>query len=345
VSLAAPNGSAGVPASVTIPAGATSMTFPIGGVRIGVEELSATPNDGRYDTAYARVQVAAPSALRFVAVSGDAQQIGSDGSLGRPVVVRLTDVNNLPYPGVRVLASASGNGSVTPASAVTDHDGRVTFGWTAGKQSSAQLRVIADGAPDIAPLVASALAPTVQAAAVLNAATLQQAAAPGMLATVYGANLDAPGTQVTLDGRSVPVVSVENGRIQFYIPPDAPLGISTVVISNALGSSDPIVVAIAAVAPGIFYDASSGFASGLERPSPRGTVVEIYCTGLGPHPENVVVTIGGIEAEVTYSGPAPGMLGVNQVNARIPENVPPGTRPMMLTIHEIRSNQVRIGVE
>jgi uncharacterized protein (TIGR03437 family) len=143
----------------------------------------------------------------------------------------------------------------------------------------------------------------------------------------------------------MPIVSVENGRIQFYVLPAVPLGISTLVISNSLGSSDPVPVPVAAVSPGIFYDALSGFALGLERPSARGSFVEIYCTGLGIHPEEVEVTIGGVAAEVSYSALLPDLLGVNQVNARIPENISPGAHLLQLTIHEIRSNSVKIGVQ
>jgi uncharacterized protein (TIGR03437 family) len=191
----------------------------------------------------------------------------------------------------------------------------------------------------------SAELPRVQAAAVLNAATLEERAAPGMLASIYGANLAAPDTRLTLDGRTMPIVSVETGRIQFYILPEVPFGISSLVVSNAIGRSDPITVPIAAASPGIFYDYFSGFAMGLDRPAPRGSSVEIYCTGLGLHPEDVQVTIGGVDAEVSYSGPAPGFLGLNQVNARIPDNIGSGTETLFLTIREIRSNQVKIGVQ
>ena len=56
-------GFAQVPAQVTIAAGATSATFSISGIKAGVEELLATPADSSYETAFARVQVAAPSQL------------------------------------------------------------------------------------------------------------------------------------------------------------------------------------------------------------------------------------------------------------------------------------------
>ena len=47
----------------------------------------------------------------------------------RQVIVRVSDVNDLPYPGVRVEASAGGGGSVTPSVGVADASGQVTFSW------------------------------------------------------------------------------------------------------------------------------------------------------------------------------------------------------------------------
>ena len=117
--------------------------------------------DNPYETAYARVQVAPATALHLVAVSGN-QRIGSDGVVPLPVITRVTDINNLPYPGVRVQASPSGNGSVTPAVAVTDSDGRATFRWNAGNDTSAQLRMTLEGAAEVEPGAASAESPRVE---------------------------------------------------------------------------------------------------------------------------------------------------------------------------------------
>ena len=58
VAFQAPNGNAKLPASVTIPAGASSASFPVSGLRAGVEEVTAVPGDATYETAFARVQVA-----------------------------------------------------------------------------------------------------------------------------------------------------------------------------------------------------------------------------------------------------------------------------------------------
>jgi uncharacterized protein (TIGR03437 family) len=36
----------------------------------------------------------------------------------------------------------------------------------------------------------------------------------------------------------------------------------------------------------------------------------------------VTVRIGGLPAEILYAGPAPGLVGVVQINARVPDKVP-----------------------
>jgi hypothetical protein len=109
ITLTTQTGAAMADQSVTIPAGATSVNFNLTGVQAGVDEIVAQPADSRYDTPESHIQVlAGPDAALLVVVSRDAQS----------VTLRVTDVNNLPYPGVPVQAGES--------TAITDSDGRVT---------------------------------------------------------------------------------------------------------------------------------------------------------------------------------------------------------------------------
>ena len=91
--------------------------------------------------------------------------------------------------------------------------------------------------------------------------------------------------------------------------------------------------------------------------------MQIYGTGLGPvtnQPasgdpapsdplsETVMtptVTIGGVSATVNFSGLAPGFVGLYQVNATVPDNVPTGDAvPVVLNIGGAASNTVTIAV-
>jgi uncharacterized protein (TIGR03437 family) len=58
------------------------------------------------------------------------------------------------------------------------------------------------------------------------------------------------------------------------------------------------------------------------------------------------VTVGGVPAVVQFSGLAPTLLGVYQVNVRIPSNAPTGsTVPVVLKIGGATSNTVTIAIE
>ena len=89
-------------------------------------------------------------------------------------------------------------------------------------------------------------------------------------------------------------------------------------------------VAVAEAAPGVFtMEGGSGQAvavypggelNSAANPAGRGAFLTIYVTGEGrmDPPRPVTVNAGGYSAEVSYAGPAPGFVGVMQVNFRVP---------------------------
>src|ERR1017187_629296 len=139
LTLLAPLGFAQVPPQVTIAAGATSASFTVSGKKAGVEELLATPADSSYETAFARVQVAAAAQIMLRTVSGDNQVPNSNGTLPAPIVVRLTDANGLPYPDAVIQAAPTAGGTVLPLTTTTDVFGQARFQWTPGAGSANQL--------------------------------------------------------------------------------------------------------------------------------------------------------------------------------------------------------------
>ena len=354
-----PPGNAQLPASVKIPAGATSASFTFTGLKAGVEEVLATPGDPSYETASARVQVADASILKLVAVSGDHQLATSAGPLPAPIVVRLTDANNLPYPGAQIVATASAGGSVTPAAAVTDVQGQATFTWTLGPAASNQLQLAVGGAPT-AGLTISAGSAVPVVTAVVNAASYLNGVAAGAFETIYGVNLaggQTNGVQVLLNGSALPLLYVSDTQINFYVPQSATQGTAALTVVTQSGARATATVNVVPVQPGIFSGGvlhAGTSVSALTTPVHAGDYIEIYCTGLGPtqtvgtFQETVltpIVFIGATPVQPVYSGLSPGSTGLYQVNVQVPAGIAPGLQPLLMSEDLAHSNQVNIAVQ
>jgi uncharacterized protein (TIGR03437 family) len=140
---------------------------------------------------------------------------------------------------------------------------------------------------------------------------------------------------VTIDNLPAPLLYASSGQINLQIPSNAPLGTDNLVLTRSGVGSVTVTVSIAAVAPAIFAvlkAAPNAFANG-------GTYISIYCTGLGgvtnppadgaiasaaPLSETLLtptVTAGGTAGMILYSGLAPTLVGVYQVNAFVPQGI------------------------
>ncbi|HEY2015032.1 MAG TPA: hypothetical protein VGH38_16100, partial [Bryobacteraceae bacterium] len=370
VQFQAPNGNATLPASVRIPAGALSASFTVSGVRAGVEEITAIPGDPAYETAFARVQVGGASILKLVAISGDHQFFTGTGALPDPIVVRLTDANNLAYPGARIVATPSAGGSVASASLVTDQLGQAAFRWTPGPAGQSQLQLAVDGLSSVSLTLSSgATAPVVTS--VVNAASFAKGIAAGALEAVTGVNLaggqtaTAPypwpatlaGVRVSLNGSPLPLIYVSDTQINFYVPQETPQGDGVLTVVTPSGAQATSAVNVSALQPGIFAGAvlhAGTGVSALSAPVQAGDFIEIYCTGLGPtHPAGAlqqtvlspVVFMGAVPVTPVFSGLTPGLLGLYQVNVQVPAGLAPGVQPLLLSINLAHSNEVSITVK
>jgi uncharacterized protein (TIGR03437 family) len=97
-----------------------------------------------------------------------------------------------------------------------------------------------------------------------------------------------------------------------------------------------------------------------QNPAKPNEVLVLFGTGLGllspslatgaPSQGNLTVitagvTVDGISAEVQFSGGAPGFVGLDQINIRIPPGMRTATNiPMVLNIGTKQSNTVTIAV-
>jgi uncharacterized protein (TIGR03437 family) len=118
-----------------------------------------------------------------------------------------------------------------------------------------------------------------------------------------------------------------------------------------------VTVPLADTSPAFFQN--SGIAAALDgnnaivttaNPVKRGQVVQLYMNGLGPvtggpasgefasstvltpTKATAAVSIGGAQAQVLFSGLAPGFPGLYQVNAIVPTSISAGTAAISVSI-------------
>ena len=181
---------------------------------------------------------------------------------------------------------------------------------------------------------------------------------------------------VMVDGNPAPLFAIDsvNGQeqINFQVPWEVD-GESAANLAVTLGdvTSSTIAVPVLAAQPGIFSYSAGGatFAVVLHanyqladsaHPVTTGETVLIYCTGLGDvnsTPGDGVaatgqttvaiptVTIGGVNAPVSFSGLAPNFVGLNQVNVQIPGGLASGNQPVIISSGRVSSASVLLPVE
>jgi uncharacterized protein (TIGR03437 family) len=177
----------------------------------------------------------------------------------------------------------------------------------------------------------------------------------GRLARVLG------GTRVWFDEFAAPLFYAEQTQLNAQVPYGVAGRRQVMVQVEYQGAlSNPILLDVAEAAPGLFT-ISGGVGPGAilnsdsslnsaSRPAVRGSEIVLYATGGGltnpaavdgqlagsPSPSPilpVVVRIGGIRAELRFSGLAPGFAGLLQVNVIVPTNAPTGsTVPLELSV-------------
>jgi uncharacterized protein (TIGR03437 family) len=169
-----------------------------------------------------------------------------------------------------------------------------------------------------------------------------------------------------------PMVYASGGQVNVQLPWELPVETTAAITATINGqTSPPQPFRLATFAPGIFssngqpaiLDASYRLVDPLN-PAPPGSTIQIYCTGLGavtnqpadgaPAQSNPLsrtqttptVAIGGLAAQVLFSGLAPGFVGVYQLNVQLPASAPTGNAvPVALSIGGVTSNTVTLPIQ
>jgi len=234
---------------------------------------------------------------------------------------------------------------------------------------------ISDSQNNVIRMLTRVVTPT--ANAVVNAASYTPQISAGSLATLFGAGLGgslvtagAPlpmslgGASITVNGRPAPILAVTSTQVNFQVPWETSTGSAEVVVSVNGFAANSLSVKVSETAPGIFSE-PGGRAAALNidnslntagNPAKAGSTIEAYLTGSGP--VNLAMsdglaagssplaqamsqssaTIGPLPAQVSFTGLAPGFVGLTQMNIIVPTGLAPGDYPLTVTIGGQTSN-------
>ncbi|MGH9786013.1 MAG: hypothetical protein ACRD88_17720, partial [Terriglobia bacterium] len=240
-------------------------------------------------------------------------------------------------------------------------------------------------------------APALFAGGVVNGASFAggQPVAPGGIIAVFGRNLaqglshssqvplerSLGGATLNIGGINAPLFFASESQINAQVPVElTPNTRPHVVLRTTRGTDGaqtltvPETITIAEARPAIFAVNEQGSGQGVvlnqdnsansaANAAARGSVVQIFATGLGPtnpaapsgNPapaappaavtKPVTATVGGVNALVHFAGLAPGYVGLYQVNVEIPAGIQPGAEtPLVLLQSGVPSNTVTLAV-
>ncbi|MBI2817304.1 MAG: S8 family serine peptidase [Acidobacteria bacterium] len=184
-------------------------------------------------------------------------------------------------------------------------------------------------------------------------------------------SFDAPG--LSLPGR---LLFVSPGQVNVQVPWELQ-GQSSVQVKVTIdfSRSNVYTLPLALAAPSFFESTDtegnriiaaldeSNNLIGSSNPAVRGRVVQLFANGLGPvtnqpatgepapfSPLAVTttvptVTIGGVQATVSYSGLAPGFPALYQLNVTVPDEVAPGLQPVVISMGGTNSKLSNLAVQ
>src|ERR1035438_2814249 len=219
---------------------------------------------------------------------------------------------------------------------------------------------------------------------IVNSASYAGPAAPGALVSIFGENLargaasatavplatSLAGTTVFINGSPAPMLYASSSQINFQMPLVG-AGAGSMLVQRDGLSSNPVSIVVAPSVPGIFaWVENQGLIQNEDytlndpgNPALRGRPITIWATGAGVVTPSVpagqaapatplsttigapTATIGGLPARILFSGLAPGLVGVWQINAIVPGNAPAGDDlPVQVSINGAVSNTVTMAV-
>jgi uncharacterized protein (TIGR03437 family) len=167
---------------------------------------------------------------------------------------------------------------------------------------------------------------------------------PGELASVWGTNLAGQNVSVAFNGTPAHLLYTGAQQINLQIPTSLAGQSSAQMVVTAGGvASAPFTVPLTAVAPAVFSNGILNQDNALNStasPAPLGSVLQIFLTGLPDSGATVRVAIQNRGSLVPqYAGPAPGLMGLEQVNVAVPADLEGGTANLTICVMGAASQQ------
>jgi uncharacterized protein (TIGR03437 family) len=169
------------------------------------------------------------------------------------------------------------------------------------------------------------------------------------------------------------------GQVNALLPTGTADGTATLIVRNSLGETSSGTVRVGAVAPGLFtgnangIGAAAGFAIRVRGaaqtreslfsidaatnravtraidfdPAAESIFFELYGTGVRnrTNQANVTCEIGGVTIPVEYASQAPGFVGLDQINIRVPNSLDNrGEVDLVIVVDGKRAQTVRVNV-
>ena len=337
-------------------------------------------------------QMTLDSPSGIVAAGGNSQSGPTGSALPNPIRVTVNGRAGVPVPGVTVnFTVASGQATLSAGSSVTDATGTAGIAVTLGS-SAGTVTITASIAGTALPAAtftetATSINPncTIGTPAITSVRSLTDfgglsSFGSGSWLEIKGSNLaidarlwagndfngsNAPtmldGSGVSINGNAGFVEYISPGQINVQAPADSATGAAPITVSNCAGTSNPVSLQKAAIAPGVLatsafniggkqylvalyqdgvtFVGNVGLIAGVPfRPAKPGDVITIYGIGFGAvtpaqtpgvvvAQQNAIagltVSFGQTAATTGYAGLAPGNIGLYQINITVP-NVPAG---------------------
>ena len=183
------------------------------------------------------------------------------------------------------------------------------------------------------------------------------------------------GVSVAINNIPAPVYLASDGQLNVLVPYGAQGTTARIVVNNNGKTSNAVDVPLAKTSPGVFSLDVTGTGPGTilhadftlvnaASPAKKGETVLVFLTGLGgtspavadgtaggsnpPSRTNadVAVLVGGIPADVSFAGLAPGFPGLYQLNVKIPATlVNTGALPLAIQTADSFHDQVDVVVQ